>query len=55
MQEAGYTQDGEIYEMDMGGGNFTGGGQFTGPTHTVGIVGTSADGSGQMSITAIAK
>jgi hypothetical protein len=55
VQEAGYTPDGEIYEMDMGGGNFTGGGQFVGPTHTVGIVGTSADGEGQMSITAIAK
>lgn len=53
VQAAGYTQDGETYEMDMGGGDFTGGGQFTGPSYTVGIVGTSSDGIGQLSITAL--
>lgn len=55
VQAAGYTQDGDLYEMDMGGGDFTGGGQFTGTTHSVGIVGTYSDGVGQLSITAITK
>jgi hypothetical protein len=55
VQAAGYTQDGDIYEMDMGDGDFTAGGQFTGPSHTVGIVGTSSDGVSQLSITALAK
>jgi hypothetical protein len=53
VKAAGYTQDGDIYQMDMGGGDFTGGGQFTGSTHTVGVVGTSSDGVGQLSITAL--
>ena len=52
VQSAGYTQDGDMYEMDMGGGDFSAGGQFTGSTHTVGVVGTSSDGVGQLSITA---
>jgi hypothetical protein len=53
VQAAGYMQDGDMYEMDMGGGDFSAGGQFTGSTHTIGIVGTSSDGVGQLSITAL--
>ncbi len=53
VKDAGYTLEGQTYSMDMGGGDFTSGGQFTGPTHTVAIVGLSADGMGQLSITSI--